>query len=117
MLYAVIYFSNSFTLTLTHTCSQLDDSQKRFNGEANNRKPTTVNFQTSSVQSNNKEEEKKEEQVAPPTQTSSSVTPVSRVAPQFKAMSPVNSTQQVHLGSCIFGENWFSLTIKKKPYF
>lgn len=76
---------------------QVDDSQKRFNSETNNIKNTAVpsrytpfvkgdevNSQTSSVQSSNEK-----------MQTTSSVTPVSRVAPQPKAMSHVNSTQQV----------------------
>lgn len=78
----------------------MDDSQKRFNGEANSSKHTTVprryapfvkedevNSQTSSVQSSNEDEGEEEEQVVLPTQTNSSVTPVSRVAPQPKALS------------------------------
>ncbi|XP_049341293.1 LIM domain only protein 7 isoform X7 [Astyanax mexicanus] len=87
----------------------LDDSHKRLNGETESSKKTTVpsryaqfmkedeaNSQTSSVHSSNEDEgeEEEEEQVAPATQTSSSVTPVSRVSPQPKAVSPVNNTQQ-----------------------
>ncbi|MCJ8732581.1 hypothetical protein PDJAM_G00212950 [Pangasius djambal] len=85
----------------------VDESQKRFNGEPSSSKHNTapsrytpfvkedeVNSQTSSVQSSNEDEEEEEEQVVPPTQTSTSVTPVSRVAPRPIAVSPVNSTQQ-----------------------
>lgn len=88
----------------------MDDPQKRFNGETNSSKHTTVpsryapfvkedevNSQTSSVQSGDEVEEEEDEQVFSPTQTSSSVTPVSRVAPQPKAVSPVTSIQQVSL--------------------
>ncbi|XP_060732425.1 LIM domain only protein 7 isoform X4 [Tachysurus vachellii] len=69
------------------------DSQKYFNGETKSSRHTTINSQTSSVQSSNENEGQEEEQVVPPTQTSSAVTPVSRVAPQPKVF-PVNSTQQ-----------------------
>lgn len=82
----------------------MDDSQKRFNGETNSSRQTSryapfakedeVNSHTSSVQSSNEVEGK---EVSPPTQTFSSVTPVSRVAPQPKAQSPVTSMQQVSL--------------------
>ncbi|XP_017325426.2 LIM domain only protein 7 isoform X6 [Ictalurus punctatus] len=85
----------------------VDDSRKRFNGETNSSKQTTVpsryapfvkedevNSQTSSVQSSSEDTGEEEEQVVPPPQTSSSVTPVSRVAPQPKAVSLLNSSQQ-----------------------
>lgn len=88
----------------------MDDVQKRFNGETNSSKDTTVpshyapfikedevSSQTSSVQSSNEDEGEEEAQVDPPTQTFSSVTPVSRVAPQPKAVSPVSNTPQVSL--------------------
>ncbi|KAF7709522.1 hypothetical protein HF521_016372 [Silurus meridionalis] len=78
----------------------VEDSQKRLNGESS--KPTTVPIRytpfvkededksrTSLTQSSNEDEE---EQVVPP--TLSSITPVSRVAPQPKAVSPVNNKQQ-----------------------
>ncbi|KAI5621156.1 LIM domain only protein 7, partial [Silurus asotus] len=79
----------------------VEDSQKRLNGESS--KPTTVPIRytpivkededksrTSLTRSSNEDEE---EQVVPP--TLSSITPVSRVAPQPKAVSPVNNKQQV----------------------
>ncbi|XP_047670596.1 LIM domain only protein 7 isoform X4 [Tachysurus fulvidraco] len=69
------------------------DSQKYFNGETKSSRNTTINSQTSSVQSSNENEGQEEEQVVPPTQTSSAVTPVSRVAPQPKVF-PDNSIQQ-----------------------
>ncbi|XP_053482906.1 LIM domain only protein 7 isoform X6 [Ictalurus furcatus] len=85
----------------------VDDSRKRFNGETNSSKQTTVpsryapfvkedevNSQTSSVQSSSEDTGEEEEQVVSPPQTSSSVTPVSRVAPQPKAVSLLNSSQQ-----------------------
>lgn len=109
LLYAVIFFIKISTLILTNTCSQVDDSQKRFNGETTSSKQTTfpshyapfvkedeVNSQTSSVQSSNDVEGKEEGRAIQTTQTSS-VTPVSRVAPQPKSVSPVTSTQQVSL--------------------
>ncbi|KAL7881778.1 hypothetical protein AOLI_G00086260 [Acnodon oligacanthus] len=87
----------------------MDDSHKRFNGEAERSEKTPVpsryapfmkedeaHSQTSSAHSSNEdeEEEEEEEQVAPSTQTLSSVTPVSRVPPQPKAVSPVNNALQ-----------------------
>ncbi|KAF5905879.1 LIM domain only protein 7 isoform X1, partial [Clarias magur] len=82
----------------------VDDSQKRFNGETNSSNNMTApnryaaslkeDSQTSSMQSSNENEREEEEQVFPPIRTSSSVTPVSRVAPQPKTVSSVNSTQQ-----------------------
>uniref|UniRef100_A0A3B4E0K4 LIM domain 7a n=1 Tax=Pygocentrus nattereri TaxID=42514 RepID=A0A3B4E0K4_PYGNA len=90
----------------------MDDSHKRFNGDAERSEKTTVpsryapfmkedeaHSQTSSAHSSDEEEEEEveevEEQVAPSTHTLSSVTPVSRVSPQPKAVSPVNNAQQV----------------------
>uniref|UniRef100_A0A3B4CE04 LIM domain 7a n=1 Tax=Pygocentrus nattereri TaxID=42514 RepID=A0A3B4CE04_PYGNA len=89
----------------------MDDSHKRFNGDAERSEKTTVpsryapfmkedeaHSQTSSAHSSDEEEEEEveevEEQVAPSTHTLSSVTPVSRVSPQPKAVSPVNNAQQ-----------------------
>ncbi|KAI4875187.1 hypothetical protein NFI96_023959, partial [Prochilodus magdalenae] len=90
----------------------VDDSHKRFNGETESSKKTSVTSryapfmkeeearsQTSSVHSSNEdeedeEEEEEEEEVAPAKQSLSSVTPVSRVSPQPKAVSPVNNVQQ-----------------------
>ncbi|XP_036421475.1 LIM domain only protein 7 isoform X3 [Colossoma macropomum] len=87
----------------------MDDSHKRFNGEAERSEKPTVpsryapfmkedeaHSQSSSAHSSNEdeEEEEEEEQVAPSTQTISSVTPVSRVSPQPKAVSPLNNAQQ-----------------------
>lgn len=119
----MINLSNISTLILSCTCSQVDDSRKRFNGETNSSKQTTVpsryapfvkedevNSQTSSVQSSSEDTGEEEEQVVSPPQTSSSVTPVSRVAPQPKAVSLLNSSQQVSLRSSIFCENLFALT-------
>lgn len=83
----------------------MDDSQKRFNGETNSGNNMTASnryaaflkedSQTSSMQSSNENEGEEEEQVFPPIRSFSSVTPVSRVAPQPKTVSSVNSTQQV----------------------
>ncbi|XP_053352602.1 LIM domain only protein 7 isoform X2 [Clarias gariepinus] len=82
----------------------VDDSQKRFNGETNSGNNMTASnryaaflkedSQTSPMQSSNENEGEEEEQVFPPIRSFSSVTPVSRVAPQPKTVSSVNSTQQ-----------------------
>ncbi|XP_066542360.1 LIM domain only protein 7 [Hoplias malabaricus] len=85
----------------------MDESHKRVNGDMDSTKKVAApsryaafmkedeaNSQTSSAHSSDEdEEEQEEEQVAPATQTSS-VTPVSRVTPQPKAVSPINNTQQ-----------------------
>lgn len=102
----------------------MDDSHKRFNGETESFKKTSVpsryspfmkeeeaHSQTSSTHSSNEgedeEEEENEEQLAPATQTSTSITPVNRVSPQPKPVSPVNNTQQVSLyrGLILFVKN------------
>ncbi|TSM68914.1 LIM domain only protein 7 [Bagarius yarrelli] len=75
----------------------VDDTQKRFNGETNSSTHTTVNFQTSSLQNSTTGEREREEQLNSLIQTSSTITPVSRVAPQPKTVSPLNSTQQENL--------------------
>ncbi|KAL6484746.1 hypothetical protein MHYP_G00067910 [Metynnis hypsauchen] len=85
----------------------MDDSHKRFNGETERSEKTTVpsryapfmkedeaHSQTSSAHSSDEEEEEVEEQMAPSTHTLSSVTPVSRVSPQPKAVFPVSNAQQ-----------------------